>query len=135
MFENIEKALTIMLLAIGVKLDGEDEQVKKRKKRSVWMKPWLKNRLRTSAYQNIFQELRLKDKEEFRRYLRINTETYQVKLFIYLFIHLFWHNFTDWKTIANVFDNIFCSSQYPYYVDGIIRFHLSRKILYWPWKY
>ena len=57
MFENIEKALTIMLLAIGVKLDGEDEQVKKRKKRSVWMKPWLQNRLRTIVYQNIFQEL------------------------------------------------------------------------------
>ena len=34
MFENIEKALTIMMLAIGVKLDGEDEQVKKGKKRS-----------------------------------------------------------------------------------------------------
>ena len=33
MFENIEKGLTIMLLAIGVKLDGEDEQVKKRKKK------------------------------------------------------------------------------------------------------
>ena len=29
MFENIEKALTVTLLAIGVKLDGEDEQVKK----------------------------------------------------------------------------------------------------------
>ena len=27
------------------------------------MKPWLKNCLRTSAYQNILQELRLKDKE------------------------------------------------------------------------
>ena len=53
------------------------------------MKPWLKNRLRTSAYQNIFQELRLKDKEEFRRYLRMKTETYHVKLFTYLFIHLF----------------------------------------------
>ena len=63
MFENIEKALTIMLLAIGVKLDREDEQVKKRKKRSVWMKPWLQNRLCTIAYQNIFQELHLKDKE------------------------------------------------------------------------
>ena len=63
MFENIEKALTIMLLAIKVKLDGEDEQSKKSKKRSVWMKPWLKNRLRTSPYQNIFQELRLKDKD------------------------------------------------------------------------
>ena len=54
MFENIEKALTIMLLAIGVKLDREDEQVKKRKKRSVWIKPLLKNRLRAVAYQNIF---------------------------------------------------------------------------------
>ena len=32
MCENTEKALTIMLLAIGVKLDGEDEQVKKGKK-------------------------------------------------------------------------------------------------------
>ena len=53
------------------------------------MKLWLKNRLRTSAYQNIFQELRLKDKEEFRQYLRMNTETCEVKLFIYLFIHLF----------------------------------------------
>ena len=63
MFKNIEKVLIIMFLAIGVQLDGEDEQVKKRKRRSVWMKPWLKNRLRTSAYQNIFQELRLKDKE------------------------------------------------------------------------
>ena len=54
MFENTEKALTIMLSAIGVKLDGEDEQVKKRKKRSAWMKPLLKNRLRAVAYQNIF---------------------------------------------------------------------------------
>ena len=75
-----------MMLAIGVKLDGEDEQVKKRKKRSVWIKPWLKNRLRTSAYQNVFQEIRLKDNEEFRRYPRMNTQTYRVKLFICLFI-------------------------------------------------
>ena len=63
MFENIEKTLTIMVLAIGTKLDGEDGYVKKRKRRSVWMKPRFKNGLRTSAYQNIFQELRLKDKE------------------------------------------------------------------------
>ena len=52
-----------MLLAIGVKLDGEDEQVKKRKKRSVWMKPWLQNRLCTIAYQNIFHVLHLKGEE------------------------------------------------------------------------
>ena len=33
MFKNIEKSVLIMLLAIGVKLDGDDEQVKKRKKK------------------------------------------------------------------------------------------------------
>ena len=53
-----------MLFAIKVKLDGEDEQVKKREKRSVCMKLWQKNRLRTSVYEYIFQELRLKDKED-----------------------------------------------------------------------
>ena len=33
MFENIEKALIITLLVIGVKLDGEDEQVLKKEKK------------------------------------------------------------------------------------------------------
>ena len=50
-------------MVLAMVLDGEDDNVKKRKRRSVWMKPWLKNRLRTSTYQNIFQELHLKDKE------------------------------------------------------------------------
>ena len=36
MFENIEKALLIMLLAIGVKLDGEDKQVKKGGKKDLF---------------------------------------------------------------------------------------------------
>ena len=47
MFENIEKALTITLLAIGLKLDGEDEQVKKGKKicldKTMVKKPKLKH--------------------------------------------------------------------------------------------
>ena len=36
MFENIKKALTIILLAIGVKSDGEDEQVKKKRKKDLF---------------------------------------------------------------------------------------------------
>ena len=35
MFKNIEKALAIILLAIGVKLDGEDEQGNKKKKKDL----------------------------------------------------------------------------------------------------
>ena len=46
MFENIEKALTIMLSTIGVKLDGE----MKKEKRSVWMKPWLKAQSKTQFF-------------------------------------------------------------------------------------
>ena len=75
------------LLAIGIKLVGKEEKVEQRKERSLWMKPYLKNRLRTSTRQSIFKELRLKDKEEFRQYLRMNIENYQVKLFICLFVY------------------------------------------------
>ena len=52
-----------ILCSLFTQLDGEDEQVKKRKKRYVWMKPWLQNRLHTIAYQNRFQELHLKMKK------------------------------------------------------------------------
>ena len=36
------------------------------------MKLWLRNRLGTSTYQNIFQELRLKDKEEYVELVELN---------------------------------------------------------------
>ena len=42
------------------------------------MKPWPKNRNDKSAYNNIYSELLLTDKEEFRRYLRMNTTSYEV---------------------------------------------------------
>ena len=39
------------------------------------MKSWLAKRDRKGAYNNILQEIRLDDKENYRRYLRMNTET------------------------------------------------------------
>lgn len=50
---------------------------KKRKKRSVWVKTWLLQRDIKGAYNNIIQELRLEDMENYRRYLRMNTETFE----------------------------------------------------------
>ena len=41
------------------------------------MKDWLHKRDTKGAYVNILQELRLNDPENFRKYLRMNTETYQ----------------------------------------------------------
>ena len=57
MFENIEKVLTITLLAIELKLDGEDEQVKKGKKicldETMVKKPELKH---SSSSQLLFKD-------------------------------------------------------------------------------
>ena len=42
------------------------------------MKPWPKSRNDKSAYNNLFPELLLTDKEEFWCYLRMNTTSYEV---------------------------------------------------------
>ena len=51
--------------------------------RKMWMKDWLRKRDTKGAYNNILPELRLNDHENFRKYLRMNTETYQVRLFAF----------------------------------------------------
>ena len=65
----------VIILALCTKKQQTLKEVKIKRKRRVWMKPWLKNRVQQSAYSNIFQELRLRDQEEFRKYLRMNTNT------------------------------------------------------------
>ena len=40
---------------------------------------WLIKRDSVSAYNTIFKELHLNDQENFLRYLRMNTEAYEVK--------------------------------------------------------
>ena len=52
---------------------------RQRKRRSCWVKEWLNRRNSLSAYQTILSELRLNDAEYFRRYLKMNTEVYEVK--------------------------------------------------------
>ena len=75
--EDIELTCVCLILANATHL--ENKAIKKRiEKKSVWVKPWLSNRDSTGAFGNIFAELWLQDEEEFRRYLRMNTETYQV---------------------------------------------------------
>ena len=64
------------LLLIEHIFSKKTSKQKTKRKRSVWLKPWLKNCMYTSAFNNIFAELIVNDKEEFRRYLRINTATY-----------------------------------------------------------
>ena len=51
---------------------------RKRQRRNIWTKRWLLRRDEKSAYQNILQELRLEDPDHFRKYLRMNTVTFDV---------------------------------------------------------
>ena len=55
---------------------------RQRKRRSCWVKEWLSRRNSLSPYQTILSELRLNDRESFRRYLRMNTEVYELKRFL-----------------------------------------------------
>ena len=54
---------------------------KTKQKRSVWVKSWLKNCMYTNAFNNIFAELVVNNKEGCCRYLRINTATYHYFFF------------------------------------------------------
>ena len=50
------------------------------------MKDWLHEMDTKGAYANILQELHLNDRDNFRKYLRMNTDTTQVVLIT--FVHL-----------------------------------------------
>ena len=60
---------------------------RQRKRRSCWVKEWLNRCNLLSVYQTILSELRLRDAEYFRRYLRMNTEVYEVKRFLQSYYH------------------------------------------------
>lgn len=64
----------------------KQNSLKKRKARKVWVKGWLLKRDEKGAYNNIMNELRLTDAESFRKYLRINTATFQVKIFCFTLV-------------------------------------------------
>jgi hypothetical protein len=56
-------------------------QKKKRKKRSVWVKEWLKKRDELSMFFNLYGELRDYDPFEFKKYIRMDSQTLEVRTF------------------------------------------------------
>ena len=63
-----------------------NEKAKKSRNKKTCMKDWLRERDTKGAYANILQELRLNGYDNFRKYLRMNTDTFQVPLIT--FVHL-----------------------------------------------
>ena len=48
------------------------EYIKQRRKRRQWLRPWIRKRDSKEAYYSIINDLRLTDKENFIKYLRMN---------------------------------------------------------------
>ena len=75
---NSKENQVFNLLLIEYIFSKKSTKQKTKRKRSVWVKSWLKNRMYTSAFNNIFAVLMINHKEELRLYLRINTASYEV---------------------------------------------------------
>ena len=61
-------------VVIGVLLKrGKSKQ---RKKRSVWVKPWLQRRNKLGVYHTLLQELRMEAEEEYKKFLRMSPELF-----------------------------------------------------------
>ena len=75
---NSKENQVFNLLLIEYIFSKKSTKQKTKRKRSVWVKSSLKNRMYTSAFNNIFAVLMINDKEELRLYLRINTASYEV---------------------------------------------------------
>ena len=48
----------------------------KHKKRSAWVKPWLQKRTQFGIYDTLLQELRLQEEEDYKKFLRMSTDTF-----------------------------------------------------------
>ena len=65
---------------------------KEKSRRKIWTQEWLLIGNKRGAYNGILNELRLTDKEDFRKYLRMNTSKrnennffYHISLLLYIF--------------------------------------------------
>ena len=50
--------------------------MKHRKKRSVWVKPWLQRRNKLGVYHTLLQELRIEAEDEYKKFLRMSPEVF-----------------------------------------------------------
>ena len=66
-------------VVIGVLL--KRRKSKQRKKRSVWVKPWLQRRNKLGVYRTLLQELRM-EAEEYKQFLRMSPELFDELLIL-----------------------------------------------------
>ena len=78
MNEKDENIIVCLAASVGAYADILHSTKSSKKKRRVWVKKWLLERQKKEAYDGIVSDLRLTDREDFQKFLRMNTETLQV---------------------------------------------------------
>ena len=75
-----------VVLALAVYcMEKMKSRQKKRKKRSIWVKPYLAERAQKSRYHLVKDlRIRIQDKHEYRAYLRMDTGSFTVRIFLIL---------------------------------------------------
>ena len=71
-----EEAALIAVSALFLGYAVMEETKKKRKPRKVWVKPWILQRETLGAYNALVSEIALSEREDYRRFMRMNTETF-----------------------------------------------------------
>lgn len=74
--KQITAATALMLLAAALKS-------KPKRIRTVWVKDWLLKRQEYGAYNAIMNELRLTDKDYYRRYIRMDVSVFEVRVTLF----------------------------------------------------
>ena len=74
------KKLMGLLIIAGEGLLVSQEHIKERRKQRQWVPFLIRKRDSKRACYSIINDLKLTDKEDFRKYLRMNTSTFQVIL-------------------------------------------------------
>ena len=74
--EEDDDIILLLLVASGIK--NLFSILPKSRRRLLWVKPWLQRRSAKSVYHNIISELKLQDRYDYRKYFRMNSQTFEV---------------------------------------------------------
>ena len=77
-FEAEKESLCVVIAVCAATIYKEEKGKKKRKRKRMWTRDIFLNRGTKGAYSLLLQEMRLKDLESFRQYLRMSTDVFQV---------------------------------------------------------
>ena len=83
--DDEQRRAAVCFVLIGAAL--KKQELSRRRKRRKWVAELCSSRHEKGMYKNLVQELPLHDNEDFRRFLRMNTDTYQVAI---ISLHYHW---------------------------------------------